>query len=83
MAAKSEDKNDDYWIKLEKKNKILNLMESGDWQSVLEQYDKPENYREPLLVWLRPSLEMLKFVENCLIEKLNIQKVRKFDLIFF
>ena len=68
----------DYATKQERKKFILGLMENGDWQGVLEYYDKPGLYREPLLVWIRPSLESLQFIERCLSDSLGVSKVSDF-----
>ena len=65
--------NDPY-LRIEKKKKMISLMEEGNWKSILDEFEFDENYREPLLVWIKPSHEMLKFVENEL-DKLNISKV--------
>ena len=67
--------DDDYFTKLERKKAILSFMENGDWKKVLDFYDKNEKYREPLLVWIRPSLDSLQFIEKCLIDNLGIDKV--------
>ena len=64
----------DPFLRIEKKKKIISLMEEGNWKSILDEFDFDENYREPLLVWIRPSREMLEFVEYEL-DKLNISKV--------
>ena len=40
------------------------------------QYDKDDGYREPLLVWIKPSKESLRFLEICL-NSLTIGKVKK------
>ena len=34
--------DDDYFTKLERKKAILSFMENGDWNSVLDFYDKTE-----------------------------------------
>ena len=65
--------NDPY-LRIEKKKKMISLMEEGNWKLILDEFEFDENYREPLLVWIKPSHEMLKFVENEL-DKLNISKV--------
>ena len=74
--------DDHYYTKLERKKVILNFMENGDWQSVLDRYDKSDKYREPLLVWIRPSLDCLQFIEKCLIDNLGIEKVYVRSLFF-
>ena len=66
--------NVDYHTKMERKKRILDLMEKGDWQSVLAKFDEIQNFREPLLVWIRPNLECLKFIEIVL-QNLGISKV--------
>ena len=42
---------------------------------MIDFYDKNEKFREPLLVWIRPSLDSLQFIEKCLINNLGIEKV--------
>lgn len=42
---------------------MLDWMKAGDWARILEEYDADRDYHEPLLVWVRPSLPMLKFLE--------------------
>ncbi len=63
----------DPFLRIERKQKMISLMEIGDWKSVLTEFDSDKGYREPLLVWIRPSIEMLKFVEQELF-KLSITK---------
>jgi len=65
----------DYFSKVERKKNILKFLENGDWKSVIDFYDKNEKFREPLLVWIRPSLDSLQFIEKCLINNLGIEKV--------
>ena len=67
--------DDDYISRLERKKNIIELMEAGDWKKVLAEFDKGDAYREPLLVWIRPTFDSLKFIENCLIHSLGISKV--------
>ena len=66
---------DDYFSRLECKKLILSHMEKGEWKSVLEYYDSKQTYREPNLVWIKPSLDMLQFIESCLIGYLGLKKV--------
>lgn len=46
---------------------MLDWMASGDWNKFLEEYDLDKDYHEPLLVWVRPSLDMLQFLESQLL----------------
>ena len=64
---------DDPYTRKERKDRLIGLMESGEWSKILSEFDEDPNYREPLLVWVRPSIEMLKFIEAEL-AKLNINK---------
>ena len=64
----------DPYLRQEKKRQMLSLMEAGDWRSILKEFDDDQEYREPLLVWVRPSIEMLKFIQEELSEK-QITKV--------
>ena len=68
---------DDYFAKQSKKEKLVKNLQNGDWKLVLEAFDHEENYHEPLLVWIRPSLDMLKFLEKELqvISKYNCLKI--------
>jgi hypothetical protein len=68
----------DPFTRLERKQKMISLMEIGDWKSVLTEFDSDDGYREPLLVWIRPSLEMLKFIEEEIF-KLSITKANLSD----
>jgi len=64
--------NDPY-LRQEKKRRMISFMETGDWRSILKEFDDDQDYREPLLVWIRPSLEMLKFIQEELL-KMQITK---------
>ena len=66
---------DDYFSRLERKKLILSFMESGEWRKILEYYDSNEKYREPNLVWIKPSIDMLQFIEICLMG--NLSRVTK------
>ncbi|QQP36865.1 Uncharacterized protein FKW44_022094, partial [Caligus rogercresseyi] len=46
------------------KTELIQYMEQGDWRKVLEFYEEKDQYREPLLVWIRPNVEILKFLES-------------------
>ena len=71
---------DDYFSKLERKKLILSFVESGDWKRVLEYYDTDYKFREPLLVWIKPSLDLLIFIEETLRRNLGIEKVDNFSI---
>ena len=66
---------DDYFSRLECKKLIISHMERGEWKSVLEYYDSKHTYREPNLVWIKPSIDLLQFFESCLIGYLGLKKV--------
>ena len=65
-----------YTEREEKKNSIVSLMRQKDWKSVLQKFDSDDQYREPLLVWIRPSHHLLNFIESQL-QALHISKVAK------
>ena len=47
-----------------RKQEVLDCMREDNWKGVLEHFNRPnEGYREPLLVWIRPSVEAIKFIE--------------------
>ena len=71
---------DDYFTKLERKKLILSFVENGEWKRVLEYYDTDYKFREPLLVWIKPSLDLLIFIETCLLHNLGIEKVHNFSI---
>ena len=52
------------WVsKTRRKEAVLELMRAGDWLGVLQQFSC-EEYREPLLVWIKPSLSCLEFIRE-------------------
>ena len=55
---------DDPYARKERKQRMIDLMETGDWAKILREFDDDRSYREPLLVWVRPSLPMLKFIKD-------------------
>ena len=55
---------DDPYARKERKQRMIDLMETGDWAKILKEFDDDRSYREPLLVWVRPSLPMLKFIKD-------------------
>ena len=53
------------WVsKTRRKEAVVELMRAGDWRAVLEEFRADEKYREPLLVWIRPSLACLEFIRR-------------------
>ena len=61
----------EYTSKQERKEKVLQLIQKGDWRAVIQEYEVStcviylvmmcmvkgiDEYREPLLVWIRPTL---------------------------
>ena len=72
--SSSEDSSNDYFTKLERKKLVLSHMENGDWSKILAFYDETLNYREPLLVWIRPDLALLQFLESILLS-IGISKI--------
>ena len=55
---------DDPYARKERKQRMIDLMETGDWAKILKEFDDDRSYREPLRVWVRPSLPMLKFIKD-------------------
>ncbi len=58
------DAKNDYWSQKAQRDSIVSLASSGDWRGVLDAYDKDSSYRDPLLVWVRPSIGLLQFLET-------------------
>ena len=53
------------WVsKTRRKEAVVEMMRAGDWRAVLEEFKTDEKYREPLLVWIRPSLGCLEFIRR-------------------
>ena len=63
----------DWVAKTRKKEAVVELMRSGDWLGVLQQFNS-EEYREPLLLWIRPTLSSLEFIRDSL-SSLNLSAV--------
>jgi len=58
----------------ERKETIYNMMRKGDWKAVCQEFHKPDEYREPLLVWVRPTQACLIWIDQVLTE-IGIQHV--------
>ncbi len=70
---------DDHWMRQERKAQMIKLAEEGEWKNILDIYESrsEENghrYHEPLLVWVRPSRQMLNFIQTEL-NKLNVSSI--------
>jgi len=50
------------------------MMEKGDWTSVCEEFHGQDEYREPLLLWVRPTPACLRWIEQELLS-LGIDQV--------
>lgn len=57
-----------------RKEKVYDMMRKGDWQAVCKEFHGPDEYREPLLVWVRPSQACLTWIHSEL-KKLGIYQV--------
>ena len=51
-----------YLERKSRKEEVLRHVDNGDWKAAVGEYDKPGEYHEPLLVWIRPSKEALAFL---------------------
>ena len=50
------------WVsKTRRKEAVVEMMRAGDWRAVLAEFNT-EQYREPLLLWIRPNLSCLEFL---------------------
>merc|ERR1719228_762155 len=54
----------DYFTKQERKEKVVRRMQEGDWEGVLEEFQSEDEYREPLLLWIRPTLATLTIIQS-------------------
>jgi len=59
---------EDLVAKQERKEKIYEMMRQGDWRAVCKEFHKEDEYREPLLVWVRPSQACLVWIHQKLTE---------------
>ena len=39
-----------------RKEKLVEMMKVGNWRQVLGEFTEDPSYREPLLVWVKPSI---------------------------
>ena len=46
-----------------RKDKLVEMMKAGNWRGVLAEFSEDSYYREPLLVWIKPSSSCLEFIE--------------------
>ena len=56
---------EDHYERQVRKEEVLECMKQDNWKGVLDHFNRPgEKYREPLLVWIRPSVGAIKFIES-------------------
>ena len=56
---------EDHFERKARKEEVLECMKNDNWQGVLDHFNRPnEKYHEPLLVWIRPSIEAIQFIET-------------------
>ncbi len=56
-----------YLEKRAERDRLTKCLAAGDWKTVLEAYNdgnEDSAYHEPLLVWIRPSMDLLQFIEK-------------------
>eukprot|EP00090_Calanus_glacialis_P008468 TRINITY_DN16819_c0_g1_i4.p1 TRINITY_DN16819_c0_g1~~TRINITY_DN16819_c0_g1_i4.p1 ORF type:complete len:206 (+),score=46.43 TRINITY_DN16819_c0_g1_i4:94-711(+) len=63
-----------YVTKKARKEKVLQLIEKGQWEAVLQEYENNDEYREPLLLWIRPTMACLTFIEEQM-NKLGLRSI--------
>ena len=55
---------EDHFERQARKEEVLECMRNDDWKGVLDHFSRPgDKYHDPMLVWIRPSLEAIKFIE--------------------
>lgn len=54
----------DWVTQKNRKEKVVEMMRNGDWRQVIKEFHGDDKYREPLLVWIRPTLHCLEFIRN-------------------
>jgi len=48
--------------KQERRHRIYDMMREGDWKSVCQEFHGQDEYREPLLIWVRPTQGSLLWI---------------------
>ena len=43
---------------------VVEMMKQGEWRGVMDSFHGGEEARDPLLVWVRPSLTALDFIKK-------------------
>ena len=54
----------DWVTQKNRKEKVVEMMRNGEWRGVIKEFHGDDKYREPLLVWIRPTLHCLEFIRN-------------------
>ena len=44
--------------------RVADMMRAGDWRGVINTFQGGELDRDPLLVWIRPSIDLLLFIKE-------------------
>ena len=71
---------EDHFERQARKEEVLECMRNDDWKGVLDHFSRPgDNYHDPMLVWIRPSLEAIQFIESEL--KRSISYLKKMIII--
>ena len=65
---------EDHFERKARKEEILELQKNDDWKGVLDHFSRPgDKYHDPMLVWIRPSIEAIKFIESELERSIHYQ----------
>ena len=65
---------EDHFERKARKEEILELQKNDDWKGVLDHFSRPgDKYHDPMLVWIRPSIEAIKFIESELKRSIQYQ----------
>ena len=49
---------------LARREAVADMMKAGDWRGVIETFQGGEEGRDPLLVWIRPTMACLNFIKQ-------------------
>ena len=49
---------------LARRQVVADMMRAGDWRGVIQTFQGGEDSRDPLLVWIRPTLACLDFIKQ-------------------
>ena len=59
---------------LARREAVADMMRAGDWMGVMKTFQGGEERRDPLLLWIRPTISCLNFIKQEL-ERLSLNTI--------